>query len=135
VCAPTVILDLIKSSILPALRAGKDVILDRFWWSTWVYGKVSGVDHDSLEAMRRLELSSWSGILPYLLFLIHRSNPINRNEPLDLWNRLAAEYRLLAKEEEEKYPVRLIKNEGSVTDSVEQIVLLIRSRKDTQAHS
>src|SRR5713101_3899196 len=29
-------IDAIESRIFPALHAGKSIILDRFWWSTWV---------------------------------------------------------------------------------------------------
>jgi thymidylate kinase len=121
-------IDLIKSSILPALKTGKDVVLDRFWWSTWVYGKVSGVDSRSLEEMRLLELANWGDILPKCLFLIHRSSPINRKESLDRWNRLSVEYRLLAKEEEKKYTISFIENEGCLSEAVEEVLGLIPGR-------
>src|SRR5688572_29956791 len=41
-------LDAIERSILPILRSGQYVLLDRFWWSTWVYGLVSGVNRHIL---------------------------------------------------------------------------------------
>jgi dTMP kinase len=36
-------LDAIERRILPALQDGTWVILDRFWWSTWVYGVHQGI--------------------------------------------------------------------------------------------
>src|ERR1044071_4273325 len=47
--------DAIESKILPALKKGRTVVLDRFWWSTWVYGKVGGVSPKILRAMIQLE--------------------------------------------------------------------------------
>src|SRR5687767_6166927 len=37
-------LDAIERAIIPTLRAGRHVLLDRFWWSTWVYGTVGGMN-------------------------------------------------------------------------------------------
>jgi dTMP kinase len=36
--------DAIEGQILPALKAGRWIVLDRFWWSTWVYGSALGVN-------------------------------------------------------------------------------------------
>src|SRR5687767_12007738 len=36
-------IDAIEQRILPALRSGQSMVLDRFWWSTWVYGLAAGV--------------------------------------------------------------------------------------------
>src|SRR5690242_9567075 len=44
-------IDAIESRIKPAIHAGRWVIVDRFWWSTWVYGLVSGV---STPVLRRI---------------------------------------------------------------------------------
>ena len=35
-------IDAIDRQIVPALEQGKTVLLDRFWWSAWVYGLVGG---------------------------------------------------------------------------------------------
>src|SRR5437762_2697000 len=43
-------IDAIQRQILPALDAGSTVLLDRFWWSTWVYGVVSACDRRALRA-------------------------------------------------------------------------------------
>src|SRR5260370_13786931 len=38
-------LDAIERRIVPSLKLGRIVVLDRFWWSTFVYGIASGVVH------------------------------------------------------------------------------------------
>ena len=54
--------DAIEGEVLPALRAGTWVVLDRFWWSTWVYGAAFGVPVRSLEAMIELEQLHWDNV-------------------------------------------------------------------------
>src|SRR6266540_2942189 len=36
-------IEVIEARIKPLIDAGVDVVLDRFWWSTWVYATVEGV--------------------------------------------------------------------------------------------
>jgi dTMP kinase len=45
-------IDAIERRIKPTLGQGRIVILDRFWWSTMVYGAVSGVSEALLRGMR-----------------------------------------------------------------------------------
>ena len=78
--------DAIENRIAPVLREGKTVVLDRFWWSTQVYGMVSGVPRPVLDGMIEIELAAWNPIRPTCLFLITRQLPL-RPEPADLWKR------------------------------------------------
>src|ERR1700677_4477174 len=63
-------LDAIESTILPALHSGVSVVLDRFWWSTRVYGLASGIDRDVLDQMIQIEISAWKEVLPSSIFLV-----------------------------------------------------------------
>ena len=64
--------DAIENRILPTLRKGIDIVLDRYWWSTWVYGVISGGNVVSLKAMIELEQLHWGGVLPTIVFLVVR---------------------------------------------------------------
>ena len=66
--------DAIEGHILPALRAGTWIVLDRFWWSTRVYGAAFGVPERSLEEMIELEQLHWRLVKPDVLFLVEREN-------------------------------------------------------------
>ena len=66
--------DAIEGHILSALRAGTWIVLDRFWWSTWVYGAALGVPERSLETMVELEQLHWGQVKPDVLFLVERQN-------------------------------------------------------------
>jgi dTMP kinase len=65
-------IDVIERRILPALRNRSCVILDRFWWSTMVYGTLAGADPWSIKAMLRLEQHHWRGAPKPFVILVRR---------------------------------------------------------------
>lgn len=77
--------DCIERRIHPKIAQGCTVLLDRYWWSTWVYGKVSGVPQDQIEAMLAVEHIAWRGLVPSALFLLSRSP--DRSVRKDLMDR------------------------------------------------
>ncbi len=114
-------IDAIESRILPALRSGRSVVLDRFWWSTKVYGLASGVARRTLNTMIDIELAAWEGMKPTALYLVRRHAPL-RPEPIDHWQRCRELYDALAEEEGRRYPVRRIDNDGSIEDTLRLIL-------------
>jgi thymidylate kinase len=118
-------IDTIEHRILPALQAGRTVVLDRFWWSTMVYGLVGGVSRQALDAMIGLELTAWGSIQPTALFFFRRSSPL-RPEPMDQWQRWQDTYEKLATEQASKYPVHIIENNGSVEEAMEALAQSLR---------
>jgi thymidylate kinase len=117
--------DAIESRILPVLKKGTSVVLDRFWWSTWVYGKVSGVSQNSLEAMIRSERIAWGNIQPETMFLISRKVPHqNQNN-----EQLLIEYKKLASREARRHHVRCIENEGTIARTLAKIVSNLNSNE------
>ena len=65
-------LDAIERRIVPALRAGRLVLLDRFWWSTWAYGVVDGVETNLLESLISIERRAWGEWRPAAVVLPRR---------------------------------------------------------------
>ncbi len=116
-------LDTIERRIVPALSEGRWVILDRFWWSTWVYGCVSAIPQSILDAMIQVERLQWNGIKPATLFLIDRSEGGSKSERRA---RLRQGYRALFETESTCYPVCLIKNDESVEQSLNQLLTTLR---------
>ena len=113
--------DSIESRILPALRLGRSVVLDRFWWSTKVYGLASGVARRTLNTMIDIELAAWGGVKPTALYLVRRHAPL-RPESLDHWQRCRELYEALAEEEGRRYSVRCIDNDGSIDEALRLLV-------------
>jgi thymidylate kinase len=114
-------IDAIESEILPALNAGRCVVLDRYWWSTWVYGVVAGVSKDSLDAMIQVECVHWAKVLPDTVFVISRNSGANTASVMDRQS-LSQEYAALASRERLKYPVTQINNDGTTADSLTAVM-------------
>lgn len=65
-------IDTIQSVIRPRIETGWIVLLDRYWWSTWVYGRLSGVDPVALEKMIAVERLYWHDLSPTAIFSVTR---------------------------------------------------------------
>jgi hypothetical protein len=111
-------LDTVSRRIRPALQTGRWVVLDRFWWSTFVYGLVAGVRTETLDAMIAVEKAEWGDMTPAMAFLVRRGRPLRDGEPLDLWQKLVPPYHKLALAEQARHPVCMLDNEGTVEDAV-----------------
>lgn len=112
-------LDAIETRILPALAEGRTVVLDRFWWSTFVYGIVDGVNRDSLEAMIALELESWTDTKPTVAFLVTRQSPLRNEGPDERWRELRTAYEKLGWEQASHHPVETVHNEASLDEALD----------------
>ncbi len=113
-------IDAIEGRILPALRKGRIVILDRYWWSTWVYGRVAGVKAKALRHMIQLESTYWGRVRPALVFLVRRGNTGCCASGEDR-ARLVHEYDILAEREHGKYPIHVIDNNGTLTAAAKRV--------------
>ena len=113
--------DAIETRILPLLSGGKTVVLDRFWWSTWVYGTAAGANAKALDAMIAAEVAVWGRVRPEAAFLIRRSLPL-RAESLILWQKWSRLYEDVASEERRKYMVRTVDNEGEIATALAELI-------------
>lgn len=105
-------IDMIERRIVPLLSAGTWVVLDRFWWSTWVYGTFAGLPDLSRNKMIELELLHWHDVRPSVVFHVYRSAE-SANE-----FKLRELYELLSISEGEIYPVATLDNSGPLEVTV-----------------
>ncbi len=93
-------IDAIESQIKPAISFGEWVILDRFWWSTYVYGLDNGVQEPQLRLMIEVEKLAWGTIKPEVVFLVDSGIPLRDDETNSLaWQRKQQAYNRLADSE------------------------------------
>jgi thymidylate kinase len=111
-------IDELENKILPALREGKVVLLDRYWWSTLAYGSISGVPDELLQSMATLESLAWQGVRPTTLFLLDRP---------DTDAALASAYLALAKSET-TFPAEIVRNTESIESLIDRVVKIIMER-------
>jgi dTMP kinase len=114
-------IDAIENRIKPLVADGTTVVLDRFWWSTYVYGLVGGVPRSVLDGMIALERSVWYPLQPDRLFVISRNAPL-RPEPPELWPQWREAYSNLTEQEAGVYPVIAVLNEAAINDARERIL-------------
>lgn len=117
-------IDTIEAHILPALRVGKWVIHERYWWSTWVYGLAFGVSETSLEAMIQLEQLHWGLVKPVILVLLERDNE-NESDRAELHSRIVEGYRKLASEQKQHLKIVVLRNESTVANALDELCDLV----------
>lgn len=113
-------LDAIEQIILPALKAGEIVVLDRYWWSMWVYGLVGGVSKDLLSSLVQTERNAWEGVLPAVVLLL-RSPASHRPNAHRDWSTLCEAYDDLARVEASHHPVVMIENDRDVAAAIRKV--------------
>jgi alpha-glutamyl/putrescinyl thymine pyrophosphorylase clade 1/Thymidylate kinase len=123
-------IDAIEQRILPALCAGRTVVLDRFWWSTVVEGIVSGLSRQALDAMIELEDIAWGDIQPSALFLIRRHSPL-RPEPLDQWRQVRDAYETMVSDQAPRHPVHIIDNDGTVEGTMDVLAKAVKGSSNS----
>lgn len=118
--------DCIENRILPALAEGKTVVLDRYWWSTAVYGALSRIEMPVLSAMIELEKIVWGDVRPNKLFLIRRDEPYRIELLKHQWSWVCDAYHKLALEEKDACPVEIIENSAALEKVTDGIMTHIR---------
>lgn len=110
-------LDSIALRILPAIEAGKDVVLDRYWWSTAVYGAVDGANTKLLSHLIDAERVAWGDVVPERIFLLQTKKPLRPLLDVPRWRRLARQYKTFADGD----GVTCIANFGTPEDALRRI--------------
>ena len=113
-------IDAIEGRILPALRAGTWIVLDRFWWSTWVYGAAKNVPERSLKAMISLEKLHWGQTKPDVLFLVERESDTPEYGE-EFQGQIVEGYRELANRERFGSRVVTLQNESPIEDALDAV--------------
>lgn len=116
--------DMVERKILPLLKNNTIILLDRYWWSTWVYGITSGIPLNNMQALIDLEKSFWENIFPSVLFLFSRSESKSSD-------RLKKVYAELAASENNKYPIINYENNNTVSHAVSVILPKILDMLET----
>lgn len=92
-------LDATTEAIVPAITSGRWIILDRSWWSTWVYGRAAGIDPQILDTLILAEKLTLGNVKPSAVFLMERDTPAGSLVPNPEFAELTALYRQLSSAE------------------------------------
>lgn len=87
-------IDAIESVIKTGLESGRDIVLDRYWWSTVAYGGLDGaIRPELLNDMVQLEQQVWGPARPDLIVLLAPVHPYQVHLPASRYHALLAAYR------------------------------------------
>ena len=89
-------LEAIQRLIRPAIESGKTVLLDRYWWSTWVYGIHDGVPRSLVDRMIAVEQSFLGDLAPDVVFLLIPPEPHGKEISAARYKGLSVLYREVA---------------------------------------
>jgi len=120
--------EVIEARIKPLISAGINIVLDRYWWSTWVYATVEGVPPSIIERMIALEKEIWGTIRPEIIFLVLRKQPFLDQPESRQWSDIVNLYTDLLATENHTSTVQLIRNESSASEALNLMVSSISSR-------
>lgn len=123
--------DWIENRIKPALKQGENIIMDRFWWSTWVYGMSSGVDQQALEKLIDLEIYHWQDILPQIVFFIDCPVPFRKEMGDEKWSQIRSLYHVLSKRESNRYCVIHIENNNPLEEVIHKVFCVVKKNYKT----
>lgn len=110
-------IDLIQSKLKKMSSEQCIVLLDRYWWSTYVYGIANGVESNIIQAILLPELILWKDINVKKIFLLEREKRERDYEEVKD-REIIKLYRELANEELKSV---LINNDGRIEESVSKI--------------
>ena len=126
----------IQQRIRPALEAGNYVLLDHYWWSSYVYGELDGLGSHQLQEFKDRARVLWEDTKPSVVILLDRERPFS--DPVDLlqWFRLREVYRQFAASQGKSTPVSFVENTkclATVVAQIEDIVIGLSQDEPKQA--
>lgn len=119
-------IDALHRTIGPALAAGESIVMDRYWWSTVVYGRISAVDEQSIKLMIELERVHWADFRPTVVFLLDRVVPVRPEQSPTEYCSLQLAYADLATEQAEHCHVERVSTDGTQDDTFTVIASTLR---------
>lgn len=114
-------IDTINRVIRPALNSGHVVIMDRYWWSTVIYGWLNKACKVSLKLLIQIELEHWAQSEPDLLFLLDRDSAPQSSDGAER-RKLQSLYKRLHRQRIDKSVVKTINTDCSESESLQQIL-------------
>lgn len=106
--------------ISPRLDSGEVVVLDRYWWSTWAYGRSAGIDDSTLQHLLSVERSYWFGQEPNAIMLVERPGYLVDPE-------LDAYYQHLAESPDFSLPLFRVRNQGPPSEVAADALVVLRT--------
>jgi len=116
-------IDALTRDILPDVRAGKTVVLDRFWWSTYAYGIGDGLSEQLLTQIISPEITCLDGMND-IRFIYVRRKEKESDFTSEKTSRILRAYDCLCDKTDEKH-LLVIDNDGTIANAVEAAIRFV----------
>lgn len=110
-------IDIIQRKITKLEMQRSIILLDRFWWSTYVYGLANGLEKEIIEKIIAPEIMYWDKMNVKRIFLVERECR-DRDYSTEIDINIVKNYRRLAKDDSKCI---IVTNDGSLNDTIEDI--------------
>lgn len=114
-------IDIIEEEIKPLMTDGNRIVLDRYWWSSYVNGRIGGIQEDILKHM----ISIYKGVgggASKIIFNIQRDDSSLKGKELEERVLFTKEYSHIADMEKNNSTVVNIDNSKNLEYSFDKIV-------------
>lgn len=116
-------IDAIDQFLKPAIESGATIVLDRYWWSTYVYGLVDGVPNVFLDKLIAVERELWGSLLPSRLLYVRTVEPYpTYSGDWNKWRRHRTAYDEMFSLESGHFPMQIIENNGHIEDTLDRMM-------------
>lgn len=122
-------IDLLSRCIIPDLKQGKIVLLDRFWWSAYAYGIANGINKKQLKAILEPEMQIIKNLKIDKIFLVKRDIITKEYDEFTAKNIIAAYEDLAVKQSRS---VHIVYNNKDISDVVSEIVNVILEKREIE---
>jgi dTMP kinase len=128
-------LDAIDRLVAPALLSDCIVLLDRFWWSTWVYGRAMWASEGTLDLLVGAERAHWGQRWPTAVVLLERPSPFGAGAASNEWERHVDLYRELAASYVDSCPVFRVANVAPLHEIVCNVTDTLLELLERRSHA
>lgn len=120
-------IDSIENCILPNISK-RIILLDRWWWSIYCYGKLYRVNGKALGAMIKLENMYWKYIKPRKIFYIKANRSFKKGKVDKEWCVLKKHYEEIIANKKKEKNIYVVNNiEHKLNGTTEEICNIIKN--------
>jgi dTMP kinase len=120
--------DVIENRLIPALSQGRNVVLDRYWWSTWVHSTLGNLPSQIRDLLIEVELFISKDVKPRCIFLVRRNRPADSEYHPDKWRRLVSLYDDIRARQDQQMTILEVDNNGDLQDTMRFVLDSIRAQ-------
>ncbi len=104
------------------------VILDRYWWSTYAYGRLN-MDKKTALAICQVEVMFWRNIPNPVIFYMTRKHTLKKDElNVSIQEKLRKTYKEIVDiQSKNGIEIHIINNDGSIEDTWQEIIKKLQS--------